>query len=160
MSSMVRAINSNMTCKVRTVRLLADTPQWIVARKNFPAKDLKEFIEWLKQNPGKATAGTVGVGGPEVTGIYFQNRRTSFPFVPYRGGAPLNQDMLAGQIDFGFGQAASSFVHVRNATLKPMPSWPRQDGRRRQMFPPLMKQGSQGFMLLSGTDSGCRRERQ
>jgi tripartite-type tricarboxylate transporter receptor subunit TctC len=51
---------------------LADTPQCIVARKNFPAKDLKEFIEWLKQNPGKATAGTVGVGGPEVTGIYFQ----------------------------------------------------------------------------------------
>jgi tripartite-type tricarboxylate transporter receptor subunit TctC len=101
------------------VSLLADTAQWIVARKDFPAKDLKEFIAWLKENPGKATAGTVGVGGPEITEIYFQKRTgTSFPFVPYRGGAPLNQDLLAGQIDFGFGQAASTFVHVRNGNLK------------------------------------------
>ncbi len=101
------------------VSLLADTPQWIVARKTFPAKDLTELIAWLKENPGKATAGTVGVGGPEIAGIYFQKiTGTSFTFVPYRGGAPLNQDMLAGQIDFAFGQAASTFVHVRNGNLK------------------------------------------
>src|SRR5215469_96131 len=101
------------------VSLLADTPQWIVARKTLPAKDLSELIAWLKENPGKATAGTVGVGGPEITGIYFQKTTgTSFQFVPYRGGAPLNQDMLAGHIDFGFGQAASTFVHVRNGNLK------------------------------------------
>jgi tripartite-type tricarboxylate transporter receptor subunit TctC len=101
------------------VSLLADTPQWIVARKTLPAKDLSELIAWLKENPGKATVGTVGVGGPEVTGIYFQKKTgTSFQFVPYRGGAPLNQDMLAGHIDFGFGQAASTFVHVRNGNLK------------------------------------------
>jgi tripartite-type tricarboxylate transporter receptor subunit TctC len=101
------------------VSLLADTPQWIVARKTLPAKDLSELIAWLKESPGKATAGTVGVGGPEITGIYFQKKTgTSFRFVPYRGGAPLNQDMLAGHIDFGFGQAASTFVHVRNGNLK------------------------------------------
>jgi len=45
------------------VSLLADTPQWIVARKTLPAKDLSELIAWLKENPGKALAGTVGVGG-------------------------------------------------------------------------------------------------
>jgi tripartite-type tricarboxylate transporter receptor subunit TctC len=86
-------------------------------RKTLPWKDLKELLPWLKENPGKATAGTVG--GPEITGIYFQKSTgTSFTFVPYRGGAPLNQDMLVGQIDFGFGQAASTFVHVRNGNLK------------------------------------------
>jgi tripartite-type tricarboxylate transporter receptor subunit TctC len=102
------------------VLLLADTPVWIVARNTLPAKDLSELIAWLKENPGKATAGTVGVlGFPEITGIYFQKKTgTSFQFVPYRGGAPLNQDMLAGHIDFVFGQAASTFVHVRNGNLK------------------------------------------
>jgi tripartite-type tricarboxylate transporter receptor subunit TctC len=101
------------------VSLLADTPQWIVARKTLPPKDLRELITWLKENPGKATAGTVGVGGPEVTGIYFQRSTgTTFPFVSYRGGAPLYQDMLAGHIDLAFGQAASTFVHVRNGNLK------------------------------------------
>ncbi len=102
------------------VSLLADTPQWIVARKTLPAKDLRELIAWLKENPGKALVGTVGVGGGGViAGIYFQESTgTSFPFVPYRGAAPLYQDMLAGHIDFAFGQAASAFVHVRNGNLK------------------------------------------
>src|SRR5215468_10924337 len=44
------------------ISLLADTPIWMVARKTLPPKDLTGLIAWLKQNPGKATAGTVGVG--------------------------------------------------------------------------------------------------
>jgi len=56
------------------VALLADTPIWLVATKTLPPNDLKELVAWLKQNPGKATAGTVGVGGAsDVTGAYFQN---------------------------------------------------------------------------------------
>ena len=39
------------------------TPEWIVARKTLPAKDLSELIAWLKENPGKATWGMVGVLG-------------------------------------------------------------------------------------------------
>ena len=51
------------------VSLLADSPIWLVARKSLPPTDLKELITWLKQNPGKATAGTVGVcGASDVTG--------------------------------------------------------------------------------------------
>ena len=60
--------------------------------------------------PRKGNSWDCWVGGPEVTGIYFQNiTGTRFAFVPYRGGAPLNQDLLAGHIDFGFGQAASTY---------------------------------------------------
>ena len=59
--------------------LLADTPQWIVARKTFPANNLNEFIEWLKQNPGKLQ---------KKTG-------TSFLFVPYRGAAPMYNQSAA-----------------------------------------------------------------
>jgi tripartite-type tricarboxylate transporter receptor subunit TctC len=101
------------------VSLLADTPVWIVARKTLPAKDLSELIAWLKENPGKATCGTVGVlGFPEITGIHFQEKTgTSFQFVPYRGGAPLNQDLVAGHIDLMFGQAASTLVHVHDGYL-------------------------------------------
>jgi tripartite-type tricarboxylate transporter receptor subunit TctC len=103
------------------VSLLADTPQWIVARKTLPAKDLRELIAWLKENPGKAMAGTVGVGGGTViAGIYFQKSTgTSFPFVPYRGAAPLYQDMLAGHIDFNFGPAASASCMCATATSNP-----------------------------------------
>ncbi len=102
------------------VSLLADTPIWMVARKMLPPKDLEELIAWLKQNPGKATAGTVGVGGAsDVTGTYFQRvTGTKFQFVPYRGAAPLNQDLVAGHIDLMLGMAAATYPLVRNGQIK------------------------------------------
>jgi tripartite-type tricarboxylate transporter receptor subunit TctC len=103
------------------VTLIADTPQWLVAKASFPANDLKEMVAWMKANPGKTTAGTVGVGGPtDIAGIYFQRHTgTTFQFVPYRGGAPLIQDLIAGQIDLTFGQAANYLGPVRGGKLKP-----------------------------------------
>src|SRR5512133_1284232 len=56
------------------VALLGTTSFWMVARKDFPAKDLKELIAWLKVNPGKATAGMIGSGGiDQIAGTYFQH---------------------------------------------------------------------------------------
>jgi len=102
------------------VSLLADTPQWVVAKSAFPAASLQEMIAWMKANPGKATVGAVGVGGPtDIAAIYFQKHTgTSFQLVPYRGGAPLVQDLVAGQIDLTFGQAANYLAHVRGGRLK------------------------------------------
>ena len=45
------------------VSLVADCPVWIVVRQALPAKDLTELVAWLKENPGKGTAGIPGVGG-------------------------------------------------------------------------------------------------
>ena len=114
-------LNYDVVKDFEPVTLIADTPQWVVARAAFPANDLKEMVAWMKANPGKATAGTVGVGGPtDIAGLYFQRHTgTSFQFVPYRGGAPLIQDLLSGQIDLTFGQAANYLAPVRNGLLKP-----------------------------------------
>jgi tripartite-type tricarboxylate transporter receptor subunit TctC len=102
------------------VSLLAARPMWIVARNGFPAKDFKEMVDWLKTNPGKATVGIVGVGGgADVVATYFQkNTGTSVQFVPYRGGAPMTQDLVAGQIDLTFTQVASSLQQVRGGQIK------------------------------------------
>ena len=114
-------LNYDVVKDFEPVTLIADTPQWLVAKAAFPASNLKELVAWLKANPGKASAGTVGVGGPtDIAGIYFQRHTgTTFQFVPYRGGAPLIQDLIAGQIDFTFGQAANYLGPVRAGTLKP-----------------------------------------
>jgi tripartite-type tricarboxylate transporter receptor subunit TctC len=100
------------------VSLIADTPQWLVGRKTLPANDLKELIVWLKTN--KATSGAVGVGGPtDLSALSFQKQTaTQFQLVPYRGGAPLIQDLIAGQIDIAFGQAANYLGQVRSGQLK------------------------------------------
>jgi tripartite-type tricarboxylate transporter receptor subunit TctC len=102
------------------VSLLVSNPLLIVARKAVPANDLKELIAWLKANPGKASQGTTGAGGSShVAGIYFQRETgTRFQLVPYRGAAPMMQDLLAGQIDLMFDFAANSLPQVRGGTIK------------------------------------------
>jgi tripartite-type tricarboxylate transporter receptor subunit TctC len=66
---------------------LARSPLVIVANRALSAPDLSGLIAWLKSNPGKAAAGTLGVGSVQhVGGILFQKMTgTRFAFVPYRG---------------------------------------------------------------------------
>lgn len=102
------------------VARVADTPLWVVARKNLPANDLKELIAWLKANPEKASAATVGPGsGSHLCGIYIQNNTgTRFQFVPYRGGSPAIQDLVAGQVDMMCDMSSNSLPHVRGGQIK------------------------------------------
>jgi tripartite-type tricarboxylate transporter receptor subunit TctC len=102
------------------VAFVADAPFWIVSKTEIPAKDMKEFIAWLKANPGKASAGTTGAGGgSHLCGLHLQsNSGTTFEFIPYRGGAPALQDLVAGQIDFMCDFAANSLPQVRAGRLR------------------------------------------
>jgi len=102
------------------IALIADCPMSVVGKAALPANNLAELIAWLKQNPGKATVGIGGVGGgADVVGTYFQKSTgTSFQFVPYRGAAPIVQDLLAGHIDLTFTQVASTLPQVRSGQLK------------------------------------------
>ena len=111
---------SPIRCHTTCCTISSRSPQLIIARKTFPANSVKELVDWLKANPDKATAATVGAaGGAQVTAIYFQQATgTRFAFVPYRGGAPAMQDLVAGQVDIMFDQAANAIGQVRNGTIK------------------------------------------
>jgi tripartite-type tricarboxylate transporter receptor subunit TctC len=110
----------DVTKDFEPVSLVADNPIWIVAKAALPPNNFAEFIAWLKDNPGKVTVGIGGVGGgADVVGTYFQkNTGTGFQFVPYRGAAPMIQDLVAGQIDLTFTQVASALAQVRGGQLK------------------------------------------
>jgi tripartite-type tricarboxylate transporter receptor subunit TctC len=102
------------------VALLVANPLLIIARKTMPASNLPELVAWLKANPGKASQATSGVGGSShIAGIYFQRETgTHFQLVPYRGAAPMMQDLLAGQVDLMIDFAANSLPQVRAGTVK------------------------------------------
>jgi tripartite-type tricarboxylate transporter receptor subunit TctC len=102
------------------VARLPSNPQWIVAKKNVPASNLKELIAWLKANESKVSAGTAGPGSAShVAGVYFQNiTGTHFPFVPYRGTGPALNDLLAGQIDLIVDQTSNSMAQVKAGGIK------------------------------------------
>jgi tripartite-type tricarboxylate transporter receptor subunit TctC len=102
------------------IALIADTPQGIAGRASLPARDLKELVAWLKESPGTRTMGSVGVAGPsDLSAIVFQQRTgTSFQLVPYRGGAPLLQDLVGGQIDMGLFQVSAYVEQLRAGQIK------------------------------------------
>jgi len=101
------------------VSLLTSSPLWIVGKKDLPATNLRELIAWLKANPDKASAATVGAGSAaHMCLIYFQNNTgTRFTYVPYRGGAPAQQDLVAGQVDLSCLEASQTLGHYRGGRI-------------------------------------------
>ncbi len=85
-----------------------------------PANDLKELVGWLKANPETATQGTRGVGGfGHIGGVFLQNvTGTKYQFVPYRGAAPMIQDLLAGQFDIAIDTPTTSIPQIRSGAIK------------------------------------------
>jgi tripartite-type tricarboxylate transporter receptor subunit TctC len=99
---------------------LTSAALWLIGRSNLPANNLKELIDWLKANPDKATAGNIGAGsGTQLCLIYLQqNTGTNFQIVPYRGMAPIMQDMLAGQIDITCPEAGQTLELWRSGKIR------------------------------------------
>ena len=114
------ALPYNLLTDFEPIELVMTSPILIVAKKGMPADDLKGLIAWLKANPDRASAGTNGVGSPQhVAAIYFQSKTdTRFSMIPYRGGAPALQDLVAGQIDLIFATAADAVEQVRSGSIK------------------------------------------
>jgi tripartite-type tricarboxylate transporter receptor subunit TctC len=102
------------------VSLLTTSHLLILGKNDLPASNLKDLIAWVKAGTGKVTAGTVGVGSAaHMCLLYFQNSiDAKFQFVPYRGGAPALQDLVAGQIDVSCLEAASALPFVRGGKMK------------------------------------------
>jgi tripartite-type tricarboxylate transporter receptor subunit TctC len=103
------------------VAMLSSNPYIVVARKELPAKDLKELIAYLKANPENVTLGTAGPGsGQHVSGLYFQKvTGTRLRFVPYRAGSSdIMKDLVGGHVDLTFDQAISALPYVRNGVVK------------------------------------------
>ena len=102
------------------IALLPGQPMMIVAKKAMPANDLTELVAWLKSNPEKAFQGTAGMGSiGHITGLLFQQQTgTRYQFVPYRGTAPVMQDLVGGQIDLNITVPVAALPQVRAGLIK------------------------------------------
>ena len=117
--------------EMQPIGMISATPLMIVGKNDLPPKDAKELIAWLRANPGKASVATIGAGsGAHVCALYFEQKTaTSFQLVPYRGGAPVMQDLVAGQIDLFCAEASQTLTFLRGGKIKAyavmsMARWP------------------------------------
>jgi tripartite-type tricarboxylate transporter receptor subunit TctC len=84
------------------VALIAETPIILLARKDLPANDLREFTAYAKANQAKMQYGSAGTGTTVHLACALLNTTigVEITHVPYRGGAPAMQDLIAGRIDY------------------------------------------------------------
>jgi putative tricarboxylic transport membrane protein len=95
------------------------TPQTIVAKKDTPAKNLKEFLAYLKTNSAKLTYGHAGIGSiAHVAGLVFNSQFGFKPtLVPYKGTGPALRDLVAGQIDYMVDQSLNVIPQIQSGTV-------------------------------------------
>jgi tripartite-type tricarboxylate transporter receptor subunit TctC len=99
---------------------LARTPNVMEVHPSVPAKTVAEFIAWAKANPGAVRMASAGNGTAiHLSGELFKGMTgLDMTHVPYRGGAPALNDLLAGHVQVMFDNLPSSIAHIRSGALR------------------------------------------
>jgi tripartite-type tricarboxylate transporter receptor subunit TctC len=92
----------------------------LVARKDFPAKDLKELIAYVKANKDKVNLANAGVGAAShLCGMLFMSAvQTDLTTIPYKGTGPAMNDLLGGQVDFMCDQTTNTTSQIKAGKIK------------------------------------------
>jgi tripartite-type tricarboxylate transporter receptor subunit TctC len=102
------------------IGLVNDTPMTLIARKDFPAKDFKELIAYVKTNKEKINLANAGLGAAShLCGMLFMTAiQTDVTTVPYGGTAPAMKDLLGGQVDFMCDQTTNTTSQIKGGAVK------------------------------------------
>jgi len=102
------------------VALLAGTPILILARKDFPPKDLKEFVAYVKANAEKVNAAHAGIGSVSHASCELLNSILDVKpvGVPFNGTGPAMNALVAGQVDYMCDQIVNAVPQINAGTIK------------------------------------------
>ena len=100
--------------------LAVRTPNVLVMNPAFPVNNVRELIEHLKKNPDKITFASSGSGSSDhlTAALFWQKTQTSGIHVPYRGGGPAINDLVAGHADVSFQNLGAISEQVKAGKLK------------------------------------------
>jgi len=139
------------------VALIAAATNVITAHPSVPAKNLKEFIAYVKQNPGKVNYASQGNGSLSHVGteLFDQTTQTEMTHVPYKGSGPAIQDVLSGQVQVFITTPPSVMGHEQAGKLKASRSPARRATRCCPTCPRQQRPGCRASSWRPG--SACSR---
>jgi tripartite-type tricarboxylate transporter receptor subunit TctC len=145
--ALYRQLRFNPLTDFEYIGLINDVPMTLIGKPNFPAKDFKEFLAYLKANKDKVSYANAGIGAAShLCGMLFMSAiQTDLLTVPYKGTGPAMNDLLGGQVDFMCDQTTNTTSQIKSGkvkaygvtSLKRVPSLPD--------VPTLDEQGLKGF---------------
>lgn len=131
--------------------MMTQGPNVLVVNKDFPANNLKELIALLKANPGKYNYATSGTGASGHMAMELLKLKAGFDVqvVPYRGGGPAMNDVVAGQVPMMFINQDMAFAQAAGGAVKMIGVASDERNPSAPTTPTIAEQGFQGFSAVS-----------
>jgi tripartite-type tricarboxylate transporter receptor subunit TctC len=129
------------------IGMIGATPNVLVVNSALPVTTVKEFVEYLRKNPGKLSYGSAGQGSlTHLTMELFKQQINSFMVhIPYRGIAPAFTDLMGGQTQAMFPGLAAAVPHIRSGRVRPLAVTGLKRHPQFKDVPTLDESGFKGF---------------
>jgi tripartite-type tricarboxylate transporter receptor subunit TctC len=139
----------NLVTDLAPVVLIAEQPNVLVARRDLPAENLQQFIAYARQNQASMQYGSAGTGSTGQVDCARLNAAigVNIAHVPYRGGGPALQDLIAGRIDYFCTLSATIVPQIESKLVKPLAILTRD---RSPTVPGLASAHEQGLENFEG----------
>jgi tripartite-type tricarboxylate transporter receptor subunit TctC len=130
---------------------LVRTPNVLVASPTFPANSVAELIAYLKKQPGKVTFASSGTGSSDhlTAALFWQKTGTTGIHVPYKGGGPAINDLVAGHANVSFQNLGAISQHVKAGRLKALAVTAESRAKALPDVPTMMEAGVNDLVVYS-----------
>jgi tripartite-type tricarboxylate transporter receptor subunit TctC len=129
------------------ITLAVTTPNVLVTKLDFPARTVKELVDYAKRNPGKISYASSGTGSSDhLTAELFKQMTGTFGVhIPYRGGAAVVTDLLGGQVEASFQNMGTVATQIRAGKIRALGVTAKS---RSPQFPDLPTMAEAGYPEL------------
>jgi tripartite-type tricarboxylate transporter receptor subunit TctC len=119
-ATLYKNLNFNFLNDMQPIAGIIRVPNVLTVRKDFPAKNVPEFIAYAKANPGKVNMASSGAGtSVHLSGELFKSMTNiDMKHIPYKGAGPATTDLLGGQVDLIFDNMPSIISHIRAGSVR------------------------------------------
>jgi tripartite-type tricarboxylate transporter receptor subunit TctC len=133
------------------VGLVATVPNVLIVHPSVPAQNVAELIAYIKAHPGQVNYGSAGIGSTEhLAGELFRSMTgTQISHVPYKGGAPMMADLIAGQIQMSLETSPSASQYVRAGKVRALAVTSAQPAPAYPGVPTLSDAGVKGYEMIT-----------
>lgn len=133
------------------ITVMAWVPNFLIVHPSVPAKNVQELIALAKAKPGAISYGSAGSGTSHhmAAELFKSMAKVDLQHIPYKGGGPMMNDLIGGQVNLAFETAASATPQIKAAKVKPLAITTAKRSPALPEVPTVAESGLPGYEVLT-----------